>query len=91
MSKDTTDKVSIKGNYLLILLVLFFLVGFFGGKIYTNYSINTRYECFYEEDLADICLECIDKVKFVGWDNSNIPFGDVVIDNANTNTTEAET
>jgi len=83
MSKDMTDEiVQIKRNYLLFLLILFFLAGFVGGKIYTNYSINTQYECFYEQDLEDICIECFDKAKFIGWDNRDIPFGDVVIDSA---------
>jgi hypothetical protein len=61
MSQD-----EVKVNWLVVVAILIFIVGFFGGKIYTDWDVGKNHICFDKIELEDICDECINEYKEQG-------------------------
>jgi hypothetical protein len=51
------EKLSTK-QYIILGAVLCVVLGFFMGKVYTNYDIGKNYKCFVVDDVKEICSQC---------------------------------
>ena len=52
-----SDKMTAK-QYAILGAILCIVLGFFIGKVYTNYDIGKNYKCFIVDDVKEICSQC---------------------------------
>lgn len=51
------EKLTAK-QYAILGAILCIVLGFFIGKVFTNYDIGKNYKCFIVDDVKEICSQC---------------------------------